>query len=192
MQEAINARFIMNNDLSRITPETYLLPYCIWYPSVPHPSTCLELLQRVPAMKPAVARVCILADYAETWDKIDADPDVNLMSDARKSHNPKYLRDLEPKIEERGCVELDDYSIEQVEPQHRMFEHTATTTIPNVAWDPAADDEGVSYNGRRVNMSHIEVSVALSDGMKQWCKELWDQHNVHLNLDEYYDYGGPK
>lgn len=89
MQSAIHARYIMNNDLSRITPETRYLPYCIWHPSVSHPSTCLELLRRVPSMKPAIAWVCILADYSTTWDKIDADPDSNLMNDARESHNPK-------------------------------------------------------------------------------------------------------
>ncbi|ODM15461.1 hypothetical protein SI65_09064 [Aspergillus cristatus] len=81
-KKQLTPRFIMNNDLSCTKPETRHLPYCIWYPSVPHPSTCLELIRRASSMKPAVARVCILADYPETWDKVDPDPDLNLMRDA--------------------------------------------------------------------------------------------------------------
>lgn len=72
--KAIHARFIMNNNFSRITlEETRHLPYCIWYPSVPDPSTCLDLLRRAPSMKHAITRVCTLVDYNETWDKIDVD-----------------------------------------------------------------------------------------------------------------------
>lgn len=69
IEKAINARFIMNNDLSRIKPETQHLSYCIWYPSVPHSSTCLELIRCVPSMKPAIAWVCILVDYPEVWTR---------------------------------------------------------------------------------------------------------------------------
>lgn len=48
IEEAIHARFIMNNDLSQITPDSKFLPYCIWYPSFPHVATCKELVRRVP------------------------------------------------------------------------------------------------------------------------------------------------
>ncbi|GIJ81665.1 hypothetical protein Asppvi_000164 [Aspergillus pseudoviridinutans] len=65
IERAIYARFIMNNDLSQIMPETKNLPCCIWYPSFPHVATCKELFRRVPVMKPAIARVCILRDYSD-------------------------------------------------------------------------------------------------------------------------------
>ncbi|GFG17172.1 probable carboxylesterase 6 [Aspergillus udagawae] len=77
-------------------------PYCIWYPSVPHVATYKELLRRVPFMKLAVASICILRNYSDYWDELDADPDVNPMEDARESPNPKYLCDLEARIPGRG------------------------------------------------------------------------------------------
>ncbi|RHZ52470.1 hypothetical protein CDV55_100117, partial [Aspergillus turcosus] len=115
IEEAINARFIMNNDISRIAPETKYLPYCTYYPSYPHVATCRELVTHVPFIKPAVARVCIVHNYSEYWDELDADPDSNPMDDARQSSNPKYLRDLEAKIPERGCRDF------RADPSYRIL-----------------------------------------------------------------------
>ncbi|OJJ01889.1 hypothetical protein ASPVEDRAFT_52724 [Aspergillus versicolor CBS 583.65] len=189
--DPINARFIMNNDLSRITPETTLLPYCIWYPSVPHPSTCKELFRRLPSMKPAIAKACILADYPETWDFLDVDPDENLMMDARQSHNPKYLRDLESKLPERGCAQyprgytpLETRAI----PRHDMFEPTLIGMIsPNVTLTPSADiHSGVPYNGRCVSMAHTELTVGLPDELQKLAKELWDRDYTAIEFDDKY------
>ncbi|BCS26790.1 uncharacterized protein APUU_51501S [Aspergillus puulaauensis] len=191
VQKAINARFIMNNDLSRITPETKHLAYCIWYPSVPHPSTCKELFRRLPSMKPAIARACILADYPETWDFLDVDPDENLMMDARQSHNPKYLRDLESKLPERGCPQYPQAytrSESRVIPRHHMCEYTSIGMIePNVANNPCADTEsGVPYNGMRASMAYTELTVALPDELRQLAKELWDRDYAAIQFDDKY------
>ena len=97
IDRAINARFIMNNDLSRIGPETPrdVLPDCICYPSLSHEATFRELFRRAPSMKQAIASVCILADHDDVWDLLDADPEESFLQDARASPDPKYLRDLE-------------------------------------------------------------------------------------------------
>lgn len=47
IERAIHAHFIMNNNLSQITPDSKFLPYCIWYPSFSHVATCKELVRRV-------------------------------------------------------------------------------------------------------------------------------------------------
>lgn len=191
VQKATNARFIMNNDLSRITSETRLLPYCIWYPSVPHPSTCKELFRRLPSMKPAIARACILADYPETWDLLDVDPDENLMMDARQSHNPKYLRDLESKLPERGCPQYPrGYTPSETKaiPRHYMFEPTLIGMIsPNVTLTPSADiQSGVPYNGRCVSMARTELTVGLPDELQKLAKELWDRDYTAIDFDDKY------
>lgn len=186
---AIHARSIMNNDLGGITTETKHLPYCIWYPSVPHASTCRELFRRVPSMKPAIARACILADYPETWDLLDADPDVNLMRDARASHNPKYLHDLESRLD-RGCREFKGRyeSKYRSVPRHRMFEYTETLVLHNVAEFPCADmDVGVPYNGVGASLAMIELGASLSDDLKKLGQEHWQNEGNSLLLNKYYD-----
>ncbi|KAF4224827.1 hypothetical protein CNMCM6457_008888 [Aspergillus fumigatiaffinis] len=188
IEQAINARFIMNNDLSRITPETRCLPYCIWYPSFPHVTTCRELVRRVPSMKPAVARVCILRDYSEYWDELDADPDSNLMVDARQSPNPKYLRDLEARIPERGCRDLTNRQHYCIRPQAALFEYTTTFLYHNV-WDnpDVYCEAGVPYNGRFACMAHIELSVCVSEELKKIALEDIRENGGPFCLEDYYD-----
>ncbi|KAL4896952.1 hypothetical protein BDV59DRAFT_169423 [Aspergillus ambiguus] len=190
VEQAINARFIMSNDLSRMTSDTKALPYCIWYPSVPHSSTCRELFRRIPLMKPAISRVCILANYPETWDLLDPDPDMTLMADARESVNPKYLGDLQAKISSRGCPDrprgwgTDSRTVTR----HQMFEYSDTCVLNNVADNPCADIEvGVPYNGRGCNMSQIETSILIPDELKEIAREMWENKHEHIFLDKYYD-----
>lgn len=50
---AVDARFIMNNELSRIRPRpsgtrSYLNPFLIWWPLIPHEATLRELVRRRP------------------------------------------------------------------------------------------------------------------------------------------------
>ncbi|KAJ5176516.1 uncharacterized protein N7482_002393 [Penicillium canariense] len=100
IKAAINARFIMNGDLSRITADTpdAEIPYNISCPTIPLPCVLEELFRRQPKMKNAIARASILADYESVYDLVDANPDTILMRDACDSTNPHYLQDLEAKV----------------------------------------------------------------------------------------------
>ncbi|KAF7122875.1 hypothetical protein CNMCM5793_000985 [Aspergillus hiratsukae] len=190
IEQAIHARFIMNNDLSRITPETKHLPYCIWYPSFPHVATSKELVRRVPSMKPAVARVCILQDYSEYWDELDADPDVNMMEHARESPKPKYHRDLEAKIPERGCRDFRADPSYAIVPRKCMFEHTSTYVVNNLTDNAHAEIEmGVRYNGRSANMAYIELSASVPDEVKKSAVKDLDE-TYGFRIIEYYKYLG--
>ncbi|KAH8429506.1 uncharacterized protein LDX57_007168 [Aspergillus melleus] len=174
---AINARYIMNNDLSRITPDTVSLPYVIWYPSMPRRATCRELARRAPSMKPAIAMACILTDYEDVWDLLDVDPDSNLMCAARESHNPKYLNDLESKIAERGCRDLSRSQHHALLPRRHMFEPSVSIVPPNVT-KCKADLDGVPYNGYGTSMAYVELFVTAPDTFKE---------GDGTDLDEYYD-----
>lgn len=167
----------MNNDLSRITPETSGLPYCIWYPGIPKPATCRELVRRAPSMKPAVAMVCILADYSDVWDVLDVDPGTNLMENARESHNSKHLDDLQSKIPQRGCRDLtSDRSYASV-PRRCMFE-PSEYQVQSCVTSFGASTRSVPYNGYGTSMAYVELFVAAPDAFRE---------GNGTDLEEYYD-----
>ncbi|GFG00151.1 hypothetical protein IFM53868_10639 [Aspergillus udagawae] len=165
-------------------------PYCTWYSSVPHVATCEELLGCMRSIKLAVVRVCILRNYSDYWDELDADPDVNLIEDARKNPNLKYLCDLEVRIPGHGCHNFIRNSTYSIVSQKFMFEHTSTLVLDNVYDEPYADVEmGVPYNGRGANMVYIELCVSVLDELKNIAlEELEDTGG--FNITEYYNFWG--
>lgn len=103
---AITARFIMSNDISRITEDTddRDIPSQIWYPSRAAAETYVELARRKPAARAAVARALIVADYQQAWDSIadGIEPYKELMVEAKASTNPHYLASLRKICADRG------------------------------------------------------------------------------------------
>ncbi|KAK3938334.1 hypothetical protein QBC46DRAFT_441086 [Diplogelasinospora grovesii] len=108
---AIDARFIMDNNLSRLVPyftdpptnipkgekvktKDYDPPYMIWYPKLAAQSTYAELARQVPSMRQAVARACVFGNFKEVFDQILAAdpefcPDVFTLREARISPQPR-------------------------------------------------------------------------------------------------------
>ncbi|KAF6832249.1 hypothetical protein CMUS01_06989 [Colletotrichum musicola] len=82
VRQAVNARFIMNNDLSRITHDThgYEIPTLFWWPHLPTNDTLRELAWRRPD---------------DVFDEIDAEPSQWQWQLASNSPNPHYLASLE-------------------------------------------------------------------------------------------------
>lgn len=168
---AINARFIMNNDLSRITEETDEgdLPYQIWYPYWAHYSTYEELARRKPSMKAQAARACIVADYKESYNRIQATPDYYLVKEAQASHNPYYLEDLKRRAMEMH-IDIDTlpphggwkrYITRQHPPKRR------STVIPAMAGPRWLSIENEFwYDGHGADISPIELFVSVPDSMK--------------------------
>ncbi|KAF6836579.1 hypothetical protein CPLU01_03614 [Colletotrichum plurivorum] len=108
---AITARFIMNNDLSRISPDNpdeYCrdVPDMFWYPQFPRETTLRELVRRRPRTSFRVAQACIAANYQDTYDVLDPEPHWILYQQARQSHNPHYVQHIERRAAESG-VKLD-------------------------------------------------------------------------------------
>ncbi|KAJ5256936.1 hypothetical protein N7478_013040 [Penicillium angulare] len=184
IQAAISARFIMNGDISRITPDTpeTNLPYCIWYPSIPERSVLKALFHRQPKMKLSIARACIMADYREIYDLLDVNPDTTLMEVARDSRNPHYTQDMEAKVPSRGCKDLESKYKYQVSPRAAMFEHTASYLQVNVADRPPNSDwDGITYDGHVVNFGVLNLSLSASESMKENIP-----HHGALDLEQYY------
>lgn len=144
---AITARFIMSNDLSRITEDTddADIPSQIWYPSRAAAETYVELVRRKPAARAVVARALIVADYDEAWDSIadGIEPYEELMVEAKASTNPHYLASLRKICADRGLDpdRLDGKYPEDLSvPTSRFAELTTThlvgsLRVDSVEWD---------------------------------------------------------
>ncbi|KAJ5437024.1 hypothetical protein N7445_007909 [Penicillium cf. griseofulvum] len=186
IKAAIHARFIMNGDLSRITPDTpdNELPYLIWYPSIPRKSVLRELFRRQPTMKPAIARTCIIADYEDLYDLLDADPDTEIMEEARDSRNPHYIQDLEAKIPQRGYKPFPRGVTYEIPRKLKMFEHPPSHLWINSADSgPNLEEDGISYNGSIASFKNLQLSVSAPDLLKRLVAET----HCAIEIDEYYD-----
>lgn len=86
--QAMHARMIMSNDLSRLTaavPREHL-PYLIWYPSVAKSTTYAELARRLPSMRQAVLRAAVYAKDRDLFDSMlheyRVEPDPYVLAEA--------------------------------------------------------------------------------------------------------------
>jgi hypothetical protein len=165
------ARFIMNNDLSRIAEETDEgdLRYQIWYPYWVNYSTYEEPARRKPSMKAQAARACNVVDYKESYDRIQAAPDYCLVKEAHTSDNPYYLKDLQRRAMETH-IDIDTlprhggwkrYTTRKHPPKRRSTMIPAMVkprrvSIKNKFW----------YDGYDADISFIELFVSIPDSMK--------------------------
>ncbi|KAF9872428.1 hypothetical protein CkaCkLH20_09925 [Colletotrichum karsti] len=103
-RQAINARFIMNNDLSRITSDTdgRILPEIFWWPQWPHEDTLRELARRRPDMGHQCAIACIVANYRGLFDELRVSPSRSQWEAACQSPSPYYRKDIEQRATAAG------------------------------------------------------------------------------------------
>lgn len=110
--QAVNARMIMSNDLSRLTPDLPRdqLPYLIWYPAVAKPGTYKEVARRFPAMKPTVLRAAIYTKDRGLFDSMleNVEPDPFLLGEAQAHDTDEaqsyFTRRLLARAEELGLA----------------------------------------------------------------------------------------
>lgn len=190
---AINARFIMTNDLSRITENTRDedLPHQIWFPLRARPETYVELARRKPAARAAVARALIVADYQDAWDEVsDIEPYHELMVEAKACPNPHYLASLRRICADRGldpdaleCKCTEDLGV----PIGSLVERTTTRLVasPRVEsapWDGAGP---AIYDWIGVDVSEVELFAAAPRELRP-CPEVTDS----VDLVELYQSRG--
>ncbi|TPX14046.1 uncharacterized protein E0L32_000440 [Thyridium curvatum] len=173
-ESAITARFIMTNDLSRVTEQTddHDLPFQIWWPQRAKPETYLELARRKPSMKPAVARALLVADYQSAWDSLDFKPYHGLLVEARASPNPYYEQDLEQrchkmglsidKLEGAGPASLEDVSVHDFADDTTTLFHGSLSVADFEAFDTRP---GI-YDGYRVDVSEAELYAVVPDELR--------------------------
>ncbi|KAK7702387.1 hypothetical protein SLS64_009679 [Diaporthe eres] len=190
---AITARFIITNDLSRITDDTpdADLPRQIWSPLRACAETYVELARRKPAATAAVARALVVADYQEAWDGLagSIEPYRELMVEAEASANPHYLASLRRMCAERG---LDPDALEEKYPEDlgvpvgRLVERTTTRLaasprVYSVPWDGGGP---AIYDGIGVDASEVELFAVAPRGLRP-C-----ENSDSVDLAELYRRGG--
>ncbi|OBT51233.1 hypothetical protein VE04_09110 [Pseudogymnoascus sp. 24MN13] len=176
LRQAINARFIMNNDLSRITDDTPYsdLPYNIYYPARPAWKTLEELVRRKPSMAPQVARVCIAADMQGVYDGIKAVPDQFLVREARGSLKRHYLTDLLRRAAELGIDVEEKLSHGETWKIHLWkwaTEETRDWLTDYISWfnrdyttEMVGDQPGEGiYEGFDCNFGRVNLNVCIHD-----------------------------
>ena len=165
--KAITARFIMNNDLSRITEDTLEsdLPELIHYPSWAHPSTYAELVRRKPEMTLAVGIACIATNDEILFKNLKFSPKEydELASEAMRSHNPYYLK----QVLQNSATCADDKEFYERRNYHMApIETTSTRLLLNLDGYVVSDEQGGPYNGLGANFSGLDLFVCAPDEMK--------------------------
>lgn len=180
LQRAVTARYVMNNDLSRISRTTpaHELPYCIWYPGHPARETIAALVRRRPDMKAQVARTCVVANYTTLFDELDPEPDKPLLAEAKSAGNPHFSRFLEQKVAAGAAVK----PISGAEERWKMLTRDQLTEPqlpPAVLWRSIDEKSVVTsdsfpgiYEGFGIDTGALELSVCardavLSDGQEK-------------------------
>ncbi|KAJ5685671.1 hypothetical protein N7536_008290 [Penicillium majusculum] len=125
IRTSINARKIMNNEISGIDDDSDYLPWLIWWPVRPHVNTCNELARKCPSMRQQIAITCIICDYESLFLALKPPPREFLFVAAKQSGNPFYLKYLEEfvkgrSIESREISEFDDDTSLEASLQHDL------------------------------------------------------------------------
>ncbi|KAL1856432.1 hypothetical protein Daus18300_010699 [Diaporthe australafricana] len=181
---AVDARYIMNNELSPIQPRTsgtgsYLNPFLIWWPLIPHEATLRELVRRRPDMKLQVALACIAGDYHVTYKLLDVEPHHYLWKQAQVYRaNPFYLQDLETRAAEAG-IDLRD-GVDGPPPiglsgflaaLELIKEPTTLQMYPGVTVEEWMYDDGVYPGHYNVNANLLETYICASDASRRRAAE---------------------
>ncbi|GLI81540.1 hypothetical protein PoHVEF18_009924 [Penicillium ochrochloron] len=173
IRKAITARFIMCNDLSRVTgSDPFYYPYMIWYPLLPQVRTLRELLHRIPAMKPQIAHTCIAADYQDIFDLLDVVPTRALWLEAKRSPNKHYVEDLESRAAEQDidlengpAVLCDTWQFDYVE-----FDKEPTSTYlysPLHAGLVEFVYQGGIYEGMDARMAYVDHFLCSTEDLRK-------------------------
>lgn len=182
IQKAITARYIMSNDLSRVTPDMHesLLPYQIWYPSRANVFTYKELLRRKPDMAAAIARAAIVAGYATLLEEADFDPaDKRLIDEATESVNPLFMAILHDRGKAKGVrvPEYHEHSSDRMPTRQNSFEPTIANATKDLSkWNPDNDHTFEMYDdASNIDFSEAELSIISPDQVKN--------HRIFRNVD---------
>ncbi|KAJ5282016.1 hypothetical protein N7478_007388 [Penicillium angulare] len=143
IRTAINARMIMNNDISGINDDSDCLPWVIWGPVKPSENTLADLVRKCPSMGHQVAITCIMCDYDSIFRSLKPPYTRSLYVAARRSENPFYLQYLEEIMKERNITPPDFH-------RFKNFDHTAPGLQTDL--EPRDDLTGptVSYNDMEI------------------------------------------
>jgi hypothetical protein len=168
--KAINARFIMNNVLSRAPFKQSEIPYLIWWPTPARPATYRRLADIHPEMLPQIVRACIYANYKELFTELlpRVEPDKALIREANSQSNQYFRKALDEAI-----AKLD---IEpQYPPSHQswkmgfsggLIEQSSNNLTTYLDADSIGTGFDIPYDGLQCDASQVELMLCLPDAWK--------------------------
>lgn len=115
IRAAINARKIMNNDISDLDDDSDCLPWLIWWPVRPNENTLRELASKCPSMRHQIAITAILCDYKSLFRELKPFPRESYFEAAKQSKNPIYLKYLDEFVRERSITSKEISEFNQFE-----------------------------------------------------------------------------
>lgn len=188
IQEAVNSRRVMTNDISGITDDTEYLPYLIWWPLRPDEGCLQELAEQCPKMKDTVGIASIMCDYERLYCRLDLNPEPRLWLAAKYSHNSFYRTDLQKRANELGIIGLcshadidgrSDCIGGDLEPTSEMG---FAPLNPNDMYNQYGS-EWAPYIGDRADSSLIDRYVWLSPSLLRKFDDLFGQDGWRGGLE---------
>ncbi|KAK4625552.1 uncharacterized protein CLAFUR5_05698 [Fulvia fulva] len=169
---AIEARFITNNELSRVQSAEFVPPYLIWFPTIAKPATYRALAQLRPDMLPQILRACIVAasglnGYNELFDELVhlSMPDEALVHEADVSGDAHYKQMLLSRIAEVGLVKLPWPHDWKPYAQQCLQSSSNQVTKYNYQLAPGGSFD-MLYNGNQCDAGELELTACLPDAWK--------------------------
>ncbi|KAK4503316.1 hypothetical protein PRZ48_006744 [Zasmidium cellare] len=184
--QAIDARFIMNNVLSRINKSGPAPPYLIWWPSQARPSTYRELARLDPRAMPQCLRASIACDYEELFHELLplAVPDHAHHKEAMESGNPQYLQALEARLNELGTM-FKTPERDWMLFTRRDLEYSSNILWKNVTERNIAAGQSMLYNGEQCNAGFIELRACrLNNQGQPRCRQFYNGGCTYGPYDE--------
>ncbi|KAJ5803622.1 uncharacterized protein N7503_006072 [Penicillium pulvis] len=205
LRRAINARRIISDDITCITPRTpeSLVPPRIWWPSVASPVTYVRLAQKRPDMLGSCLRACIVADYEDAWDEIligspngPNDSKITRISEvvrsqiyaeAKGSSNPHYLDDINSlgtaRVEK---LEADMYYLDDMRTARWMYSPRSTAQRVVIKIKPFALTTGErGSDGIPREPSNLGLTISGMDAVGLDNK-TWEQESF-IEVEDMYN-----
>jgi hypothetical protein len=201
IRTAINARMIMNNDISGIDDDSDCLPWVIWLPVKPSATTLGDLVRKCPSMGQQIAITFIMCDYEGMFRSLKPPYTKSLYVAARRSENPFYLQYLEEIIKEHDITPPDFHDFKDfdriapglqtdLEPRDSVTGHTVSYYDMELGYGqyPGAnefEETPGTYGGGLASAGMVETYMWLSTEMAQRLKDelgvlLWPGADIGL------------
>ncbi|KAJ5117560.1 hypothetical protein N7448_011192 [Penicillium atrosanguineum] len=203
IRTAINARMIMNNDISGIDDDSDYLPWVIWLPVKPSETTLGDLVRKCPSMGPQIAITLIMCDYEGMFRSLKPPYTKSLYVAARRNENPFYLQYLEEIMKEHDINPPDfqdfkDFDLTapglqtDLEPRDAYTYHTVSYDDMELSYGqyPYGNEHEATpgtYGGELVKAGRVERYIWLSTEMAQRLKDegvLYGGADIGLLYDD--------
>jgi hypothetical protein len=190
IRTAINARMIMNNDISGIDDDSDCLPWVIWGPVKPSENTLGDLVRKCPSMRHQTAITCIICDYESIFRCLKPPYTKSLYVAARRSENPFYLQYLEEIMKEHDKPPPDFHDFKNfdltapglqtdLEPRDALTGHTVSYYDMEIGYGDYQcrnehEETPGTYGGGLANAGRVERYMWLSTETAQKLKDELD------------------